>query len=232
MNPAPQTTKPAFTLIELLVVVAIIALLVGLLMPALAAAREAGRAVVCLSNLRQCGLACREYADDNRGLSPAIGQPYASWPTWPLVVQTYAGLAGETPSDLYSTRSVLVCPTIATVYRAQEMVRTYAINATGHAGLPGDRDNYDDAARPAFLQLDATWPTDSAPLLIDSDVPPATTSNPPPPTRTAAMIDFRQPDHLATRIGRFHGKAFHAVGLDLAARVEKGTREDWSRPLP
>ncbi|NLX07929.1 MAG: DUF1559 domain-containing protein [Phycisphaerae bacterium] len=52
----------AFTLIELLVVVAIIAVLVSILLPALATARENSRMVLCTNNVRQLGLACAEYS--------------------------------------------------------------------------------------------------------------------------------------------------------------------------
>ena len=63
--------RRAFTLIELLVVMVIIALLVGLLLPALGRAREEARKTQCRSNLRQIGLAMNIYANDNQGWTPA-----------------------------------------------------------------------------------------------------------------------------------------------------------------
>jgi len=62
--------KNGFTLIELLVVMVIIALLVGLLMPALARAKEEARKTQCRSNLRQIGLAIMMYGSDNGGFLP------------------------------------------------------------------------------------------------------------------------------------------------------------------
>src|SRR4051794_6422208 len=60
----------AFTLIELLVVISILVILMALLLPALASAREKGRKAVCLSNLRQAGIATQTYASDSEGKIP------------------------------------------------------------------------------------------------------------------------------------------------------------------
>src|SRR5206468_34674 len=60
----------AFTLVELLVVIGIIAVLVGMLLPALNRARQQAVSVQCMSNLKQVGLAALMYAHENHGWFP------------------------------------------------------------------------------------------------------------------------------------------------------------------
>src|SRR5204863_211523 len=74
MNPnckrRPGTRRHAFTLVELLVVIGIIAVLIGILLPALNKARQGARATACLSNLRSMGQAWSIYLSENKGHLP------------------------------------------------------------------------------------------------------------------------------------------------------------------
>ena len=93
-KPWRRTTRSAFTLIELLVVIAIIAILAGMLMPALETARESAKEKNCMSKLKQLSLATVLYADNNGFLLP---NTYATG-----VDNTAGGLVGI-PSAFYQT---------------------------------------------------------------------------------------------------------------------------------
>jgi prepilin-type N-terminal cleavage/methylation domain-containing protein len=78
-----RASRGGFTLIELLVVIAIIAILASMLLPAMARAREQARKAQCVSNLRQQGVACAMYLEENSERFPNVQNivdvTYYSW---------------------------------------------------------------------------------------------------------------------------------------------------------
>ncbi len=97
--------RSGFTLIELLVVVAIIAVLVGVLLPALSTARQSGRATRCIGNLYSLQMAQLMYADDYKGLLIDVGLAHGGVGdpsiTWVNTLADYYGTAllVRAPSD-------------------------------------------------------------------------------------------------------------------------------------
>ncbi len=140
--------RPAgFTLIELLVVISIIALLIGLLLPALASARKTARTALCASMVRQIGIGFHAYAADHDEVLPYAGWVYAipaisgingnltfAEMSWDDLINPYA--AAEHTYDFYtradgnlyyaSNRTVL-CPSDPTTETRITQRRSYAV---------------------------------------------------------------------------------------------------------
>lgn len=117
--------RKAFTLIELLVVIAIIALLIGILSPALAQVKRYGRTIKCRSNLRQYAIAGRLYMGDNDELFPSphrcIVREYDSPQYAPDGCQWHmAGIPFDGLLCHYLTaRQIHLCPTFKTLAKSK-----------------------------------------------------------------------------------------------------------------
>jgi prepilin-type N-terminal cleavage/methylation domain-containing protein/prepilin-type processing-associated H-X9-DG protein len=131
------TATRAFTLIELLVTIAVLAILAGLLLPALARGKNRTKALACLSNVRQWVHAFRMYSEENHDFFPYEGEPFEAIDTgrnleaWYNVVPEVAGLAplkdlyarGEPP--LPGVKSIFICPNAAKAPSAPTPAQPY-----------------------------------------------------------------------------------------------------------
>jgi prepilin-type N-terminal cleavage/methylation domain-containing protein/prepilin-type processing-associated H-X9-DG protein len=155
-NHPPVARRRAFTLIELLVVISIIALLVGILLPALGAARKAAQNMQCLSNIRQLGVAFASYAADNGDKFPSVGTVDPKWHE-PGVIEPYLPTNDNAQATDNLGGSILVCPN-----DDERAVRCYGMNAW--AGSGKTTATYLPATR--GVQFDASVAESSKTLLI------------------------------------------------------------------
>lgn len=114
--------RSGFTLVELLVVIAIIGILVALLLPAVQAAREAGRRTQCANNLHQIGIALQGYHDSNRVLPSGFILPNQTLWSGSLLPQLdqqaiYDSIDFGAPWHIDGSPNEMACETLLPMFR-------------------------------------------------------------------------------------------------------------------
>lgn len=169
--------RRGFTLIELLVVIAIIAILAAILFPVFAKVREKARQTTCMSNLRQIGLGCLQYAGDNDGAwVPLDIDNNGTYVPYYMLLDQYIG----NPVSSAHAGGVWNCPSDVAAKYSGSPQHTYAANTIRLLGSGCD-DSPITNVGPGCGNSDTTWP---GPTYDDSIVYP---------TDSIVIIESAQP---------------------------------------
>ncbi len=205
---ASRCPRRAFSLVELLVALAIIAVLAGLLLPALGRSQAKAHNAACLNNLRQLGIATRLYSDDSQERLPSAEilptQPIDPQHPLPRICDVLASYVGRTAGTNTDSATVFKC-------LADKMGRFAAEGSSyeWNADLNGHRID-ETRTDSAFLLLEQgnpsggitnfvlTFPPGTTPLLLDyDDFHP----RPPKPGKNVVFMDGHVAPLEATRDG-------------------------------
>lgn len=231
--------RAGFTLIELLVVIAIIGILVAMLLPGLGRAREAGRSISCLNNLRQMGICFESYRSDYDGFMPTpwvalAGPPYSLWDLCQQpIAQAKRCWADLLVEGAYMPRNLVDCPSVGTngfagvgYWDPTNNAIEYAMNlflSDNNGNIHGAHGR--TAATAPYTPYPLSWITRPSEgfLLCDSNAPSWT-----PPYRAPWMGDNAETQTSGHVGGRFRHKTMrclnflffdgHAEGIDCYAR--------------
>lgn len=225
-----------FTLIELLIVISIIAILAGMLLPALNSAREKGRAASCQSNLKSIGTAHSMYQGDNQDfICPSAYSASTTGEVWSVFLMPHLGMPNATPYDSTTYyvpgAKVFRCPS-HTKNVDKNYPRSYATNIYLMRKY-GDGVGNDTIAPPKYLpKVTRIRKGSSIILTLDCQTPQTVATVGGRLTfirNTAEEVDLGWIyDRSANYVVKPHSKSSNTLYLDGHVKsVKKITTENW-----
>lgn len=208
----------AFTLIELIIVIAIIVILAGLLLPAVAKSKNASLRSACISNLRQQATAWFLYLDDNedrfpdrRDLKTSSPGGYKPWSNWPTS-DPRAAWAAIVLRDYLSNPNVFTCPAVKRKsFESIPQAVQYTETTSGSVLVTYWMWRFDRTNNP--VPLDNFWGKKTQDCVLD--LRKANNPNAPPPSSASELeltVDVYFPSTVSALPENLRGRSAHPGG--------------------